>query len=116
MSHARCTTASAPASNGSSGSATMSTGRQVVLAEAQRSGGRRATATTSSAAGSASSARSSAVPTLPEAPRTTIFIEARSRGLVGVFLARQLERSVEYGLEVALLDGQRPLDELLHVV
>src|SRR6476659_8816529 len=101
----RCTTAPAPARIGSSGSATTSSERQVVFAEAQRSGGRRATATTSSTPGSASSARSSAEPALPDAPRTTTFIGGRSRWLVGVFLAGELERSVAHGLEVAILDG-----------
>ena len=71
ITQARCTTASAPAKCGSSGSEATSARTQRVRGLCQ-SGSRRAMPTISSTRSSAARARSSAVPTLPVAPVTTI--------------------------------------------
>src|SRR3954451_16691884 len=49
------------------------------------------------------------------ARRTTTATTRKLRRLVRVLLGGQLERRGAHGLEVALLDRERPLDELLHL-
>jgi len=71
MSHARCTTQSAPSSTGPRSSREMSAVAHVVLAGGGLDGRRRATATISVTASSSLRARSTAVPTLPVPPITT---------------------------------------------
>src|SRR3954470_6920576 len=73
MSHARCTTASAPANSGSSASRVMSAAAQSVFGKLI-DGSRRATPSTESTEASEASACSTLVPTFPVAPTTTTFI------------------------------------------
>src|SRR4051794_14750720 len=73
-------TASAPSKISSRGSRTMSADRYSSFPGPGSAGARRATPTIDSTAGSASSARSTLVPTLPVAPRTTTRIGGRYPG------------------------------------
>src|SRR4051794_40129715 len=73
-------TASAPSKISSRGSRTMSADRYSSFPGPGSAGARRATPTIDSTAGSASSARTTLVPTLPVAPRTTTRIRGRYPG------------------------------------
>src|ERR1041384_768787 len=78
MSHARCTTTSAPRKIGTRSVAETSAAPHVVF-DRSSEGTRRARPTTDSIGGSHSSASTTLVPTLPVAPVTTIRMRAPSR-------------------------------------